>query len=313
MSSKPERKMKIKFSKYLIHLLMLTLLISIELSLPGCEDSKEDDVTHTVEVYTPTNNHKVVVQIFGVGSMSCAVAGVILDDAYVEDAGIKLNGYELTYTDSSNITFSSSIPIEMELKYQYDGNQISFAAGTEYVLEATHQGNTIASGTAFMPSSPEITNIESPYNHSLNTALTIEWDEDEYTTLYQFTCQTTIEDEDGNEIEKEFEKILSSAATSITIPDTFFSNPGEYLISITAIYGIDSTVDINQPDTTKGYNIEGPIGSFIATAVYPSDLFGDGFVINITDSSGKTSSRAIIKKSYKDFLLEKMNRFNNQF
>ena len=170
--------------KYLLHIFMLFTAISIQISLPGCDDSDTVEVLHTVEVFEPTNDYNVIVQIFGLGPMSCAAAGVVLDNSYIENAEITINGNQLTFSDSSDFGLSSSVPIEMELKYMYGGNQISFTAGTKYILEASHNGTSIASGTAYMPKTPEITNIESPYDHSIDTPLLIEWDEDENTTLF---------------------------------------------------------------------------------------------------------------------------------
>jgi len=64
----------------------------------------------------------------------------------------------------------------------------------------------------------------------------------------------------------------------------------------------------DDPDSTKGYNIEGPIGSFLVMTAYPSDPMGDGFIINIPDPNGRSNTRAILNKSYKQFLIEKINR-----
>jgi len=297
---------------HLLHFFILSLAISIQISIPGCED-KKDDNSISVDINDPTNDYQVVVQIYGMGSMSCAAGGVKLNGDDVDDAIVKINNKELTHSDSSDFTISSISPFNMLLKYFYEGNELTFTSGTKYDLQISHNGNSIASGIAYMPKTPEITNIESPYAHIINTPLVIEWDEDNYTSLFQVNCSANLEDEEGNEIEKEFEEVFSSSITTCTIPDTFFNSPGEYFISISAIYGVtEESITVN-PDTTMGYNILGPSGSFLALTVFPSNPFGDGFIINVSESASIVNSKKKSKFSYKNHLLKIFNRNNFRF
>ncbi len=156
---------------------------------------------------------------------------------------------------------------------------ISYLEHTEYEMEIRHNGETIATGNAIVPSTPEITNLTAPYTHELDKSLTVEWTKIEDATAIEFYIYQDFGDEN------EIDTILSPLKTSITVPASFFNGVGDYYISIVAYNGLNADMDLddyvdNDGNFTKSINMSGAAGIFTVMNMYPAD---EDFLIQIVD------------------------------
>lgn len=288
----------IKLKKISLFILMLSLAVTIQLTFPACEEDDDNGDLHQVEVLNPTNNYEVIVQIMGIGSMGCSMGDVMLNGSTITDADFKINSVEFIYDED----------IEA---YMDESNMIAYTAGTEYNLSIKHNGNTIATGYAVMPSIPMVNNISSPYPHTLNTDLELEWVD----VSNASSILVTVQYEDTVTWEDEIYQsgLISGAATSFTIPGSFFDSNGEYLLAIEAYYGIKEGPIMDAIDSTKGYNIDGPAGVFMAVTVFPSDLDGEGFIIQIGTQAQRLGKQTENKISYRELVARNRERFLKVF
>ena len=189
---------------------------------------------------------------------------------------------------------------------------ISYLEHTEYEMEVRHNGETIATGNAIMPSTPIITSPTSPYTHQLNKSLTIKWEKVQDATAIEFDIYN-----DSDEDEHEIDTLLSPLKTSFTVPASFFDTTGEYYIGIIAYNGINYDTDYsryvdNEGNFTKSINMSGGAGEFIVMNFYP--VSDEGFIITINDESlGKPTQFTRSKKSYKEIRQERLQRKLNRF
>ena len=279
-------------------MLMLSLAVTIQLTFPACEEDDDNGDLHQVEVLDPTNDYEVIIQIMGIGSMGCSMGDVILNGSTVTDADFKINSAEFIYDEDSEA-------------YIDESNMIAYTAGTEYNLKIKHNGNTIAAGYAVMPSIPTVNNITSPHSHTLNTDLELEWVDVSNASSILVTIQ--YEDTATWEYEIYQSGLISGEATSFTIPGSFFDSNGEYVLSIEAYYGIKEGLDMDAIDSTKGYNIDGPAGVFMAVTVFPSDLDSEGFIVQIGTQAQRLGKQIENKISYRELVARNRERFLELF
>ncbi len=287
-----------KLKKISLFMLMLSLAVTIQLTFPACEEDDDNGDLHQVEVLDPTNDYEVIIQIMGIGSMGCSMGDVILNGSTVTDADFKINSAEFIYDEDSEA-------------YIDESNMIAYTAGTEYNLKIKHNGNTIAAGYAVMPSIPTVNNITSPHSHTLNTDLELEWVDVSNASSILVTIQ--YEDTATWEYEIYQSGLISGEATSFTIPGSFFDSNGEYVLSIEAYYGIKEGLDMDAIDSTKGYNIDGPAGVFMAVTVFPSDLDSEGFIVQIGTQAQRLGKQIENKISYRELVARNRERFLELF
>ncbi|MCK5330666.1 MAG: hypothetical protein KAK01_04590 [Candidatus Marinimicrobia bacterium] len=293
-----------KLKKISLFILMLSLAVTIQLTFPACEenddngDNGDNGDLHQVGVLDPTNDYEVIVQIMGIGSMGCSMGDVILNGSAVEDADFKINSVEFVYDEDLEV-------------YTDQSNLIAYTAGTEYNLIIKHSENTIATGYAIMPSIPTVNNITSPYSHNLNTDLELEWVD--VTNASSILVTVQFEDTVTWEDEIYHSGLISGEATSFTIPGSFFDSNGEYVLTIEAYYGIKEGLDMDAIDSTKGYNIDGPAGIFMAVTVFPSDLDSEGFIIQIGTLAQRLGKQTENKISYRELVARNRERFLESF
>ncbi len=288
----------LKLKKTLLFVLMLSLAVTIQLTFPACEEDGDNGDIHEIDILEPTNDYEVIVQILGIGSMGCSMGEVILNGSAVLDAEVKINSTELVYDEDVET-------------YMDESNTITYTAGTEYNLSIKHNGNTIATGYAVMPSIPTINNISSPHSHTLNTDLELEWNN----VTNASSILVTVQHEDTVTWEDEIYQsgLISGEATGFTIPGSFFDSNGEYVLTVEAYYGLAEGLDMDDIDSTKGYNIDGPAGVFMAATVFPSDLSSEGFLIRIGSQSATLGKQVVNKLSYRELVTRNRDRFLKAF
>ena len=141
------------FKKFLLSILMASLMLSVQFSFTGCEDNDDSgpDVSGSADQFAATNDYNVNARIINFGGLyTCADIEVTRDGSVVEDALILVN--------------SDTIP------YEYGLYQTSLTTADSYDLTITHDGNLIASGEGVtIPESiPVITNLDSGDVHPVS-------------------------------------------------------------------------------------------------------------------------------------------------
>ncbi len=274
----------------------ILLLIAVQFQFYSCEEKNNDPIL-SAPVNEPENTYEVVVEIVSFGGISgCSAAFINKDNQAVADAEVRVNGVEF----QNDTTFISSF-------YADTLNRLSYTYFTSYKLEVKHDGKIIATGKAEMPSPPVIKNIRNPYRHSLNKPLTVKWQKVSKATSIQLVIGSTIYDPvTKDSVEKVFDSgLLSTTKTSLTIPDTMFSAPGEYILGITSFYGLNPGMEIgnlfDQEGYHKGYNLKGAAGIFLTADVYPGP---EGIKIIVEQSSAlkKDTPTAQPNKNLKELL-----------
>ncbi|MCH7887563.1 MAG: hypothetical protein IIA58_06340 [Candidatus Marinimicrobia bacterium] len=224
-------------------LLLFALYMSLSISFQGCGDDEPtgpDDEENQVTVNEPTNDYIVTALIFKSGFFGCTF--IIVDkNGPVTDAIVKINGLKLTGQNGGLYFDSLSV--------------VGYGLGNSYDLSVEIGGNEIASGTAIMPSQPTITNLADSVQHEVNQPITVEWDEPTNASSVQLTLSRPFPSED---FATEF---LGITPTSYTLPGSLFAVDGNYSLTAAAYYGLNPGLN---EDSTKGYNIKGAAGVFIA-------------------------------------------------
>ena len=249
-----------------IPLLLFALYLSLSVSIQGCGDDDPtgpNDEENQVTVNDPTNDYNISATILKTGFFGCTIIAVD-NNGPVTDATVKINDMELTgqtfgvYWDSSGV--------------------VGYVAGNQYELTVSVGGNEIASGTAIMPSEPTITNLADSISHGANQPLTVEWKEPTNATSIQLVLARPFPSDSFTTV------FLAISPTTYTIAGSLFSVDGSYQLTIAAYYGFNPGLNDN---STKGYNIKGAAGVFVA--------------INSTGSTvitvGDGSSGSLIKKN----------------
>jgi hypothetical protein len=289
-----------KIKQLLLGIFMIFLAVTIQFTFPACEDKKSED-SHEVTVNDPTNDYTVFVQIIGMGSSGCTMGSVEILGENVDDAQVQINKQSLVYDEDSEI-------------YTDDSGVIQYSPGSKYNLVVKHNGVEIASGYTIMPSIPTITNLESPVEHSLNQSLTVEWKAVDHASAIAVLVSTSIYDTTTWEYKEYDTGLMQPSLTSYTIPDTFFNIAGEYSLSIAAYYGVLPGMDMDNPDTTKGYNLEGAAGMFITTNGFPSSPSSGNFIINVGGGGfSSTVPRAAVQRSNSEIFEQKLKKLSQHF
>ncbi|MCH7732528.1 MAG: hypothetical protein IIB44_08455 [Candidatus Marinimicrobia bacterium] len=230
--------------------LFLSMAISVQFTVPGCEspsDSDDDEDEITADIYTPTNDYYVKVQVIKFGLFGCAQATIEKDSQPIENADIEINDVQLTMDDFGN--------------YSDTTGTLEYKEGTVYMLEVRVGNSLIAKGNAIMPSAPTIENLEDSSSHVINTPLNIDWKSTKNTTSVQVKVESPWPADDYES------RFLSPEPSSFTIPGDVFSEIGGYSVSVEANFGIPSGITAGAIDSSLGYNIEGAAGVFIAVNV----------------------------------------------
>ena len=186
--------------------LFLSMAISVQFTLPGCEspsDSDDDEDEITADIYTPTNDYYVKVQVIRFGLFGCAQATIEKDSQPIENANIAINEVKLTSNDFGN--------------YSDTTGTLEYKEGTVYMLEVRMGNSLIAMGNAIMPSAPTIENLEDSSSHSINTPLNIDWKLTQNTTSVQVKVEYLGSSDDYESL------FLSPVHSSFTIPGDVFS------------------------------------------------------------------------------------------
>jgi hypothetical protein len=284
-----------KFTR--IFSIIFLALLSIQFNLNSCSDENGDSLTAPEN--KPTNDYEVVVEVVSFGGLAgCTTGSIALLNEPVSDAEFLLNGVQLS-NDPSSI-FSNL--------YTDTLGVINYQPGTSYKLEVSHNGNVIASGDAKMPSVPEVTNLEDMDTHNLNKSLEVKWKKvNNATSLEVYIDGYVYDSAVGDSVHREYStELLSPDKVSCVIPDTLFNTPGIYVMGVTAYYGVNPgnfTVDINDTEGyTKGYNIKGAAGVFLAANVYPPTEEGIRIVVGQVNNLQKSMNRS---KSFRQMMIEK--------
>jgi len=249
--------------KIILTSLMFCMMCSVQIYFVGCEDQSESDQLSPdedvgAEQFTPTNNYSINARIVGVdigfgGLSACADVTILKDDQAIDDALVLVN--------------------EDTIEYSFGIYQASVMTSDVYNLTITHNGSTIATGSAKIPLSiPEIINLDSGDVHFKDTDLLVEWNMVDSVTAWQIVSTK-------NQIPNFESTLLPDDISSYTIPGINFSsgNGTEYIIQVNAINGLypgDEEALIN-PEV--GYAIDGPSGYLIglnqsdAIAIYVND------------------------------------------
>ncbi|MCH8929223.1 MAG: hypothetical protein IIB39_10990 [Candidatus Marinimicrobia bacterium] len=248
---------------------MFLIYISVSVSFQSCSNSTEPNLeTNEVLVNVPTNNYLVKANISQLGFFGCANVTVYKDGA-VTDAIVKINEVELFYQFN-------------ELYSDTTGSMI-YKVGRKYELTVSHNGVEIANGTAIMPSEPTITGLPDTSDHPANQALTVSWKKPSSASSVLILLESNINNDDDYE-----SGYLNPTINSHTIPGSEFLLNGEYKLTVIAFHGfLPGTVE----DSSKGYNISGSAGEFIASNVSPT------VVLRVTDGVNKQVHKKIRDKS----------------
>lgn len=292
--------------KKLITIIILFFL-TIQINITSCSDSTGSNETgedYTTTVKDPTNDYEVVVEVISFGGLGgCTVAAIKLMDEPVIDAEFTVNNVTLV-TDTTSI---------LNNLYSDEMYELSYLPGTNYSLNVLHMGSVIATGTSIMPSTPVFTNLKTIQHHNLNTDLQVSWKKIYNASSLSLSITGYVYDPSRQDsVSREFDTgTISPATTSFTIPDTFFTIPGEYTMGIVAYHGInpgeDADVIITDSGYLKSYNMDGAAGVFLAA----NGSSEEGAVITVGNLSLlKKSDRVSVRKyTYKEILLQKHKKF----
>ncbi len=233
----------------LLALLMATCMFSIQVSITGCEDKTDDNLCNEssdseAQTYTPSNDYLVKGRILTLGGLgSCADVRITKNGEDVSDALVIIN------TDTIPYSFGT---------YQ---SSSTLSSANRYMLTITHEGNTVATGTARVASDvPTITNLDSGDVHQKDSNLTVEWNALCNITSYQLKVNRSFS---GEIYSSDF---LNTSTSNYELPGSIFSSGDntEYTIQLNAINGLypgDENASDEEPEL--GYEIEGPKGYFI--------------------------------------------------
>jgi len=259
-----------------LRLYLLFGILCIGINTNNCSTEKS---YLTSPIYTPENEYDVLAIITKFSGMSSCTNGISVavkeGNEYFRNATVIINDNPLSVNEDTLIG-----PI-------YSSDSISYDDQTKYSLEISLYDEIIAFGNAVMPTTPQITNIDSGYYHSLNKKLKIKWEPVRHATSLELL---TNHYSSG---------LLKPTTTEHTIPDTVFREYGEYSLVIIAYNGINPDFDFGNYDIEeleKGYNIQGATGIFVVANAW---LGRDGFIIINEPSSSKS-----VKKSENDFSKE---------
>jgi len=273
--------------------------MTIQFNITSCStgtDAGQDGDNGTALVNNPTNNYQVVAEVISVGGLGgCSIGAVADQEGFIENADFRINNTIHHYIESSF--------------YADTLNQLNYLPGSNYTLNVSYMNQTIASGTAKMPSPAFITNLDDIKNHDLNSAMTVKWSNVQNATSIQLIISGDIIDPSNQEyLYREFESVLISPnSTSFTIPDTFFKYQGEYELGIIAYHGVNPDFDIlNLGDTgyEKSYNMNGAAGVFLAACLSSAN----GETITVGTPLVKLNPQKPAK-SFKDLVLEKHKKY----
>ena len=285
--------------------IILLGLLSIQFNITSCSSGTDaDDDGSKASVKDPTNEYQAVVEVVSFGGVSgCSIAAVVLNNESVIDAVIHLNDVTLT-NDTNNFLAGLYSDSLFELSYE---------SGTDYTLEIFHLGKKIASGKAKMPSTPKFTNLDNIRHHNLNENMTVTWEKIENATSLELTIKGEVYDpaQDDYSSREYSTELLSPTSTSFTIPDTFFSIPGEYTLGLVAYYGVNSGAKTNITDGsspyTKSYNMDGAAGVFLAANL--SSYEGESIIVGAPSTIMKNSKAAKNRPMFKDILIKQHKKY----
>ena len=271
-------------------------LMTIQFNMTSCSSAtdSEDPIGEAV-VNDPTNDYQVVAQVISVGGLGgCSIGTVAQGEGIIENADFKIN----------DVTLVHKYPVYADTLFL-----LSFFPGSNYSLNVSHNGATIATGTAIMPSTPVISNASSFQNHDLNTSLTVKWQAVKNAHSVQLTINSEFYDPFTQiPVERGYASpLLSPETTSHTIPDTLFNYPGEYTLGIIAYHGVNPGIDIDNLEDNgyiQSYNMEGAAGAFLAVSL--SSAEGETITVG-NPSLTKTVKRN--RLSFKDYIIKKHKKW----
>jgi len=280
--------------------ILFLCLMTIQFNITSCSTGTGDDnggENGTTSVNDPTNNYQVVAEVISIGGFGgCSIGAVNLNDETVEDADFRIN----------NVIFASESGFYADTLFQ-----LTFLPGTNYTLNVSHLGQEIATGTAKMPSTPTVTNVNDISFHNLNQSMNVTWQSIQNAS----SIQVTISGEGYDPITqdyfyREFEsEAISPNSTSFTIPDTFFTYPGEYTLGIIAYHGINPGFNIDfigESGYSKGHNMNGAAGVFIAASLSSEE--GEEITVG-SPPLLKANPNKVPAKSFKDYVMEKHKKY----
>lgn len=251
--------------KVLIGVMLFFMAVTVPVIVPSCGKSSPNGTDNPgPSINTPTNNYTVRMMVVYFGGLGgCVTGSVSRDSAGVQvpvmDAQVTLNGVAIDTMGES-----------------YTKLGIVSDPGTSYALKVTHGGAEIASGTAIMPVIPVFTAPASQV-HAKNTALAVTWN----TVSFASTIGVEVAYTDtvsGIEDSTVYSSpSLAGTETSVTVPASAFAGSGTYIVTISAINGLPAGLDLENLDTTKGYNITGAAGVFLAANTASDTLYVDYF------------------------------------
>lgn len=276
--------------------IIILCLFSVQFNITSCSsstDSNEDGSgpADPASINTPTNDYQVVVEVISFGGFGgCSIAAVNVNDEPITNAIILVNNVTFQNTSESFSNF-----------YSDTLNLLTYSPKTNYTLNASHLGSTIASGTSKMPSIPQFTNMDGDIQHSLNTNLNVSWKPIDNATSIELIIEGYSDDESS-----EFSSgLIDPSLTSFTIPDTFFTIPGEYNVGIIAYNGINPGLDVeditSEGSYSESYNMVGAAGVFFAASAMEA-----GGIVNVLNST-VTKSNQISRRngSFKEIVLRR--------
>ncbi len=287
--------------KRVVSLFMLFLL-TVQFQFYGCEDKKAKETSVMAPVNDPKNDYQILMTVVSFGGVAgCSAGFVSRGEEPISDAKVKIN----------SVTFPNDTSSFVPNFYADTLGLLDLRAGTQYTLHVEHQNKEIATGKAIMPTPPHIVNLSDGYNHPLNSKLTIKWEKSEHATSIEVLISTTVYDPvTKDSLDREFDSgLLDPSTTSIVVPDTFFSYPGQYVLGIIAYHGLNPNVRLEglldeNGQYSKSYNLEGAAGLFYAAMIVPDY---NGQKINVVDNeNGKASTlpKAIANRTLEQTVIQ---------
>lgn len=288
--------MNVRFKKDVlmsrIALYLILIYMSVSVSFQSCSNSTEPNIeTNDVTINDPTNDYRVDATVIKFGFFGCAFV-TVNNDGSITDADVSINEVEFFH--------------DFDGQYQDSTGSMKYEVGKKYELKVSHNGAEIAHGIAIMPSEPTILGLPDTSLHPAGEALKLSWEKPSSASSVQVLM---IKDNIFELYETEF---LEPGISSHTIPGEEFTLNGEYDLMVIAYHGFLPGVN---EDSSKGYNISGAAGVFLASNFSPTVVLNvvDGVDLSINKTISENSdnrsstfnnsvSRVLKSKNYYDIL-----------